>query len=45
MQDSRGWIDIVTDEEILRAYRMLAREEASSWSPPPRRRWPGSSRS
>jgi threonine synthase len=27
MKDSRGWIDIVTDEEILRAYRMLAREE------------------
>jgi threonine synthase len=27
MKDSRGWIDIVTDEEILRAYRLLAREE------------------
>ena len=27
MKDSRGWIDIVTDEEILRAYRMLARQE------------------
>ncbi len=27
MQDSKGWVDIVTDEEILRAYRMLAREE------------------
>ena len=27
VKDSRGWIDIVTDEEILRAYRLLAREE------------------
>src|SRR4029077_13296621 len=27
MKDSRGWIDIVTDEEILRAYRLLAHEE------------------
>jgi len=27
MKDTAGWIDIVTDEEILRAYRLLAREE------------------
>src|SRR5213595_2296409 len=27
LQDSKGWIDIVTDEEILRAYRLLAHEE------------------
>ena len=27
VQDSDGWIDVVTDEEILRAYRLLAREE------------------
>jgi len=27
MKDSQGWIDIVTDEEILHAYRLLAREE------------------
>ena len=27
MKDSKGWVDVVTDEEILRAYRMLAREE------------------
>ena len=27
MKDSNGWIDIVTDEEILHAYRLLAREE------------------
>ena len=27
VQDSQGWIEIVTDEEILRAYRLLAREE------------------
>src|SRR2546425_13034636 len=26
VKDSRGWVDIVPDEEILRAYRMLARE-------------------
>jgi threonine synthase len=25
--NSEGWIEIVTDEEILRAYRLLAREE------------------
>ena len=33
MKDSRGWIDIVTDEEILRAYRMLAREEGIFMEP------------
>ena len=33
MKDSRGWIDIVTDEEILRAYRLLAREEGIFMEP------------
>jgi len=33
MQDSKGWVDIVTDEEILRAYRMLAREEGIFMEP------------
>jgi threonine synthase len=33
MKDSHGWIDIVTDEEILRAYRMLAREEGIFMEP------------
>ena len=33
VKDSRGWIDIVTDEEILRAYRMLAREEGVFMEP------------
>jgi len=33
MKDSRGWIDIVTDEEILRAYRFLAREEGIFMEP------------
>ena len=33
VKDSRGWIDIVTDEEILRAYRMLAREEGIFMEP------------
>jgi threonine synthase len=33
MKDSRGWVDIVTDEEILRAYRMLAREEGIFMEP------------
>src|SRR5206468_4167094 len=33
MKDSRGGIDIVTDEEILRAYRMLAREEGIFMEP------------
>ena len=27
VKDSEGWVEIVTDEEILRAYRLLAREE------------------
>jgi len=27
VKDSEGWIEIVTDEEIVRAYRLLAREE------------------
>jgi len=33
VNDSRGWVDIVTDEEILRAYRMLAREEGIFMEP------------
>jgi threonine synthase len=33
MQDSRGWIDVVSDEEILRAYRLLAREEGIFMEP------------
>jgi threonine synthase len=33
MKDSRGWIDIVTDEEILRAYRVLAHEEGIFMEP------------
>jgi threonine synthase len=33
MQDSAGWIEIVTDEEILRGYRMLAREEGVFMEP------------
>jgi threonine synthase len=33
MQDSAGWVEIVTDEEILRAYRMLAREEGIFMEP------------
>jgi len=33
VKDSRGWIDILTDEEILRAYRMLAREEGIFMEP------------
>jgi threonine synthase len=33
MQDSQGWVDIVTDEEILRAYRLLAREEGIFMEP------------
>jgi threonine synthase len=33
MKDSRGWIDIVTDEEIVRAYRLLAREEGIFMEP------------
>jgi threonine synthase len=33
MKDSSGWIDVVSDEEILRAYRMLAREEGIFMEP------------
>jgi threonine synthase len=33
MQDSHGWIDVVTDEEILRADRLLAREEGIFMEP------------
>ena len=33
MKDSRGWIDIVIDEEILRAYRLPAREEGIFMEP------------
>jgi threonine synthase len=33
MKDSGGWIEIVTDEEILRAYRLLAREEGIFMEP------------
>ena len=33
MKDSRGWIDIVSDEEILRAYRVLAHEEGIFMEP------------
>lgn len=33
MKDSNGWIETVTDEEILRAYRLLAREEGIFMEP------------
>ena len=33
LADSRGWIDVVSDEDILRAYRMLAREEGIFMEP------------
>jgi threonine synthase len=33
MKDSNGWVDIVTDEEILYAYRLLAREEGIFMEP------------
>ena len=33
MKDSSGWVDIVTDEEILQAYRRLAREEGIFMEP------------
>jgi len=33
LADSQGFVDIVTDEEILRAYRMLAREEGIFMEP------------
>jgi threonine synthase len=46
VRESEGWIDAVTDEEILRAYRLLAREEGIFMEPatrhgPPPRRGPG----
>jgi threonine synthase len=33
MKESSGWVDIVTDEEILHAYRLLAREEGIFMEP------------
>jgi threonine synthase len=33
LKDSQGWIEIVTDEEILRAYRLVAREEGIFMEP------------
>jgi threonine synthase len=33
LKDSKGWVDIVTDEEILQAYRLLAREEGVFMEP------------
>jgi len=33
LKDSRGWVDVVTDEEILHAYRLLAREEGIFMEP------------
>ena len=33
LADSSGWIDSVTDEEIVRGYRMLAREEGIFMEP------------
>jgi threonine synthase len=33
LKDSGGWIDVVTDEEILQAYRLLAREEGIFMEP------------
>jgi threonine synthase len=33
LKDSRGWVDVVTDEEILHAYRLLAREEGVFMEP------------
>jgi threonine synthase len=33
VKDSRGWIETVTDEEILHAYRLLAREEGIFMEP------------
>src|SRR6266545_1284219 len=33
LQDSAGWIDAVTDEEIVRGYRLLAREEGIFMEP------------
>jgi threonine synthase len=33
MKDSAGWVEVVTDEEILRGYRLLAREEGIFMEP------------
>jgi threonine synthase len=33
MKESGGWVDVVTDEEILHAYRLLAREEGIFMEP------------
>jgi threonine synthase len=33
LKDSHGWVDVVTDEEILHAYRVLAREEGIFMEP------------
>ena len=33
MRESEGWVDAVTDEEILQAYRLLAREEGIFMEP------------
>jgi threonine synthase len=33
VRESEGWIDAVTDEEILQAYRLLAREEGIFMEP------------
>ncbi|MFQ5899582.1 MAG: threonine synthase [Candidatus Methylomirabilia bacterium] len=33
VKDSGGWIEVVTDEEILQAYRLLAREEGVFMEP------------
>jgi threonine synthase len=33
VKDSQGWVEVVTDEEILRAYRLLAREEGIFMEP------------
>ena len=33
LHDSQGWIDSVTDEEIVRGYRLLAREEGIFMEP------------
>src|SRR3990172_10765005 len=33
VRESEGWVDAVTDEEILQAYRLLAREEGVFMEP------------
>jgi threonine synthase len=33
VKDSKGWIDVVTDEQILHGYRLLAREEGIFMEP------------